>query len=379
MFWRSKPTVEDIQAHIDELHARVTELEHALERAPQMNYLDAIGIGQAAYRLGAYLKTCTTDTRNVPDPVDHEQMEVVLQQVRDITPAVISICDRTAKAKKHLERLSVTRIVRIQLLWVASHQRAFADALLKRFPKDLVPEGEQYAQKQIAAFDELLRVFDVSLQRSSLSANDAKEAIPLAASGNNSGPAAFSMFWRAPPTIEVIQAHINEMHARVIELDQAIERAPHMNLVDAAWVGRATYRLGAYIGTSTADTRHVPDPIDHAKAEEILQQVREMTPAVISVCARTATAKKDFEKLYVTKLVKFQLKWVAGHQRAFAEALLKRAPADLKPEGEQISNRLIEIFDDLLKLYGIPSLGALPTTGETVPPASAEPPAETSS
>ena len=65
------------------------------------------------------------------------------------------------------------------------------------------------------------------------------------------------------------------------------------------WIARATYRLGAYLGTCTNDTRDVPDPIDPQKANAILEKVRGMTPVVITACDRAAKARKDFERLLV--------------------------------------------------------------------------------
>ncbi|KAF8309463.1 hypothetical protein DL93DRAFT_2085540 [Clavulina sp. PMI_390] len=179
-FWRSRPTIEDIQAHIDEIHLRVTELDRALERAPQMSLMDAAWIGRATYRLGTYLGTCAADTRRVPDPVDREKLDGLLQQVRDITPAVISVCDRTARAKADFERLLIISIVRIQLRSVASQQRAFSDALLNRSPEELRPEGEQIANRILVTFDQLLAVYGITLQGGPLAVeHDVRDLIPM--------------------------------------------------------------------------------------------------------------------------------------------------------------------------------------------------------
>lgn len=73
------------------------------------------------------------------------------------------------------------------------------------------------------------------------------------------------------------------------------------------WIARACYRLGAYLGTCTNDTRGVPDPIDPAKADVILQKVRGMTPVVITACDRAGKARKDFERLLVTGIARARM------------------------------------------------------------------------
>lgn len=70
------------------------------------------------------------------------------------------------------------------------------------------------------------------------------------------------------------------------------------------WIARAVYRLGAYLGTCTNDTRQVPDPIDPGKANVVLEKVQNMTPLVVTACERAGKARGDFERLLVLSIVK---------------------------------------------------------------------------
>ncbi|KAF8309462.1 hypothetical protein DL93DRAFT_2085536 [Clavulina sp. PMI_390] len=87
------------------------------------------------------------------------------------------------------------------------------------------------------------------------------------------------------------------------------------------WIARATYRLGAYLGTCTNDTLTVPDPVDHDKASVVLQKVQDMTPVVITACDRCGKAKKDFERLMVMSIVKIRTSLQYHHRLLSAIAI----------------------------------------------------------
>lgn len=145
----------------------------------------------------------------------------------------------------------------------------------------------------------------------------------------------------------------NNIAPATTKLANDVNGFPASGLVGALGIHTDATNLVGIVNNATTDANAVTS-VTEAQGQAILGDIEKIEPTILSTLTAIVTKKADFQALPiggVPALVLSDLKSLNTSVIAFANALIAKAPTDLKPNATVIENAVASAFATAIAAY----------------------------
>ncbi|KAK1221195.1 hypothetical protein PQX77_016009 [Marasmius sp. AFHP31] len=156
-------------------------------------------------------------------------------------------------------------------------------------------------------------------------------------------------------TVDQVKADIAQISTQVKALDSSIKAFPDNggSLGQALAIHKTATQLVGTLNQGTKDVNDVSPPSEY-DSQDILNSVEAFVPDITSALQAVVKKKPAFQKLAIggiVKLVKQDLASLGSATKSFEDALISKAPNDLKSKAQETANKVNKAFADAQAAY----------------------------